>query len=62
MNSQSSSWCLIRIASGLRFVMQNATEQRTLLEWMTTSVGNLLKPEAQKQDRFIEVSELFVGP
>ena len=56
------SWCLIRIAQGYVFVMQSTTEQRTLLEWITTSVGNLLKPEAQQQDRFIEVRQLFVGP
>ena len=54
------SWCLVRIAQGHVFVMQNATEQRTLLEWIPKHDGSPLQPEAQQQQRFVEIDQLFI--
>ena len=54
------SWCLVRIARGYVFVMQNATEQRTLLEWIPKHDGSPLQPEAQQQQRFVEIDQLFI--
>ena len=54
------SWCLVRIAQGYVFVMQSATEQRTLLEWMLNHDGSPLQPEAQQQQRFVEIDQLFI--
>ena len=53
------SWCLVRIAQGYVFVMQSATEQRTLLEWIPKHDGRPLQPEAQQQ-RFVEIDQLFI--
>ena len=54
------SWCLVRIAQGYVFVMQSATEQRTLLEWIPKHDGRPLQPEAQQQQRFVEIDQLFI--
>ena len=54
------SWCLVRIAQGYVFVMQSATEQRTLLEWIPKHDGSPLQPEAQQQQRFVESDQLFI--
>ena len=54
------SWCLARIAQGYVFVMQSATEQRTLLEWIPKHDGRPLQPEAQQQQRFVEIDQLFI--
>ena len=54
------SWCLVRIARDYVFVMQNATEQRTLLEWIPKHDGSPLQPEAQQQQRFVEIDQLFI--
>ena len=41
--------------------MQSTTEQRTLLEWMPKHDGSPLQPEAQQQQRFVEIGHLFVA-
>ena len=55
------SWCLVRIAQGYVFVMQSATEQRTLLEWIPKDDGSPLIPQAQQQQRFVEIDQLFIS-
>ncbi|MEC8481525.1 MAG: hypothetical protein VXZ17_07670 [Pseudomonadota bacterium] len=41
-------------------MMQSATEQRTLMEWMPKHDGSPLQPEAQQQQRFVEIDQLFI--
>lgn len=56
------SWCLVQLLPGWVFVMHSEADQRTLLEWMPKDEGNPLAAEAKQQDRFVQVSDLFLNP